>query len=85
MKQTNRLDWLSVVAKQHDEWIKVVNSFGEYNYAEDIVQQSYETLIRYAKPEKIVKNNKVSRGYMYFTLRSMYYQYYNAKKKIVKM
>ena len=85
MKQTNRLDWLSVVAKQHDEWIKVVNSFGEYNYAEDIVQQSYETLIRYAKPEKIVKNNKVSRGYMYFTLRSTYYQYYNAKKKIVKI
>ena len=42
------LDWLSIVAKQHDEWVEIVNGFGEFDYAEDIVQASYEALIRYA-------------------------------------
>ena len=79
------LDWLSIVAKQHDEWVEIVNGFGEFDYAEDIVQTSYEALIRYARPDKIIKNNKVNRGYMYFTLRSMYFQYYNAKKKVIKI
>ena len=79
------LEWLRIVAKQHDEWVKIVNSFGEYNYAEDIVQEGYLALIKYAKPENIIKDNKMTRGYMYFTLRSIYYQYYNKKKKVKKI
>ena len=79
------LEWLRIVAKQHDEWVKIVNSFGEYNYAEDIVQEGYLALIKYAKPENIIKDNKMTRGYMYFTLRSIYYQYYNKKRKVKKI
>jgi len=77
--------WLSVVAKQHNEWIKIVNEFGEYNYAEDIVQEAYIALTKYADPNKIIKDGKVSRGYMFFTLRSLFYQYYNKKKKVQKI
>ena len=66
--------WLEKVAKYHNDWIKIVNSFGEYNFAEDIVQLSYIALMRYASENKVIKNGKVSRGYMYFTLRSLYYQ-----------
>ena len=79
------LEWLRIVAKQHDDWVKIVNSFGEYNYAEDIVQEGYLALIKYAKPENIIKDNKMTRGYMYFTLRSIYYQYYNKKRKVKKI
>ncbi len=79
------LDWLNIVASQHEDWIKIVNSFGEFNYAEDIVQESYIRLIKYAKPYNIIKDNKVSRGYMFFTLRSVYFQYYNSKRKIQKV
>ena len=79
------LDWLNIVARQHEDWIKIVNGFGEYNYAEDIVQESYIRLIKYATPHNIIKNNKVSRGYMFFTLRSVYFQYYNSKRKITKV
>jgi len=79
------LDWLNIVASQHEDWIKIVNGFGEYNYAEDIVQESYIRLIKYATPQNIIKNNKVSRGYMFFTLRSLYFQYYNSKRKIQKV
>ncbi len=78
-------DWLSIVAENHNHWIKIVNSFGEYDYAEDIVQEMYLTLHKYAKPENIIKNGKVSSGYVFFTLRSLYYQYYNAKNKINKI
>ena len=79
------LDWLNIVASQHEDWIKIVNGFGEYNYAEDIVQEAYIRLIKYATPQNIIKNNKVSRGYMFFTLRSLYFQYYNSKRKIQKV
>jgi len=79
------LDWLNIVAAQHKDWIKIVNGFGEYNYAEDIVQESYLRLIKYAKPHNIIKDGKVSRGYMFFTLRSIYFQYYNSKKRIIKV
>ena len=34
-------EWLSKVAERHNEWIKIVESFGEKNFQEDIVQQSY--------------------------------------------
>lgn len=77
--------WLEIVAKQHKDWIKIVNSFGEYNYAEDLVQQSYLALAKYADPDKIIKDGKIVRGYMYFTLRSVTYQYYNKKKKVHKV
>jgi DNA-directed RNA polymerase specialized sigma24 family protein len=78
-------DWLKIVAEQHDTWVEIVKGFGETNYHEDIVQEAYIALSKYATPEKIIKNGKVSRGYMFFTLRSLYYQYYNKKKKIQKV
>ena len=79
------LEWLNIVAKKHDEWIKIVNSFGEYNYAEDLVQQMYLALAKYTTHDKIIKDGEVRRGYVFFTLRSLYYQYYNKKKKINKV
>ena len=77
--------WLAKVAERHSEWISIVNSFGEYDFAEDITQQMYLTLYKYADEEKIIKNGVVSRGYVYFTIRSLYFQYYNSKKKINKV
>ena len=77
--------WLEVVAKQHKEWIRVINSFGEYDYAEDIVQEMYIVLHKYSDPNKIITKGKANRGYIYFALRTTYYQYYNAKNKVHKV
>jgi DNA-directed RNA polymerase specialized sigma24 family protein len=77
-------DWLAIAAKQHKEWIRVVNGFGEYDYAEDIVQESYLILYKYANPKKVIKDGAISKGYMYFTLRTTYYMYYNSKRKVKK-
>ena len=78
-------DWLGLVAKRHKEWINIVKSFGEYDFAEDIVQECYLTLYKYADESKVIRDGVVSRGYLYFTLRSLYYQYYNSKRKINKV
>lgn len=78
-------EWLGKVAERHKEWIAIVKSFGEYDYAEDLVQECYLTIYKYADESKIIRNGVVSRGYIYFTLRSLYYQYYNSKRKISKV
>lgn len=78
-------DWLELVAKDHDKWIKLVESFGEHQYQDDIVQEAYLALYKYTTPEKIIHDGKVSEGYMYFTLKTITYQFYNAKNKIHKI
>lgn len=78
--------WIEEVAKHHKEWVEVIYKLGETDYAEDIVQESYMALIKYADEKKLIdENGKVRKGYMFFTLRSLYYQFYNKKKKINKV
>lgn len=78
--------WLAKVAQYHNDWIKVIQTFGEYDYAEDIVQESYIALWKYADADKLLDSTgEVRKGYMYFTLRSLFYQYYNKKKKVNKV
>jgi DNA-directed RNA polymerase specialized sigma24 family protein len=78
--------WLAKVAEHHKEWVNVIHTFGEYDYAEDIVQESYIALWKYADADKLLDaNGEVRKGYMYFTLRSLFYQYYNKKKKFNKV
>lgn len=78
--------WLEQVAKHHKEWVDVIYKLGETEYAEDIVQESYMALIKYADEKKLIdENGKVKKGYMFFTLRSLYYQFYNKKKKVNKV
>lgn len=74
--------WLSYAAKDHKKWIKIVNSFGKTNVAEDIVQEAYMVLYKYTDEESIVQNGRVNQGYMFYTLRSVYYQYHKVKKRI---
>jgi DNA-directed RNA polymerase specialized sigma24 family protein len=49
------------IYSKHKHWIRVVERFGEYRYAEDIVQEAYIKL--YGKD--------INEAYFYFTLRSL--------------
>ena len=80
-----RADWLEFAFKDHQKWIKIIESFGEFDYAEDLVMEAYIVLYKYAKPEKVIKNGRLAEGYMFFTLRSVLYQYFNKKKRIIKV
>ena len=48
-------DFLKEVAKHHKEWIKTVTALGGGSYSEDIVQEMYIKLYKYADANKIIK------------------------------
>lgn len=66
------MHWISNIAKHHNEWVRVVNTFGELFYAEDIVQEVYIRLITYSKEEVCILNGDINRAYMYYVLRNTY-------------
>jgi DNA-directed RNA polymerase specialized sigma24 family protein len=75
------MEWLKIVAKDHKEWVKLVQSFGEDFFAEDIVQESYLRLHKYCKPENIIHDGQVNKGFMYFVLRNLYLLHIKSEKK----
>ena len=55
----------------HSHWIKIVRKFGEYHYAEDIVQEAYL---------KVLSSNKeINFAYFYLILRSLTMNLHKAK------
>lgn len=79
------MKWLELVAKDHKEYVKVVQNFGEYFYAEDIVQEAYLRIYKYCKPENIIQNGEVNKGFMYFVLRNLYLSYLKELEKNPKI
>ena len=75
------MEWLKIVAKDHKELVKLVQSFGEDFFSEDIVQESYIRLYKYCKPENIIQNGQVNKGFMYFVLRNLYLLHIKSEKK----
>jgi len=82
----NDAQWLNDICKHHDKWVSLVKKFNIQDWmAEDIVHEAYLALYKYTKPEKIIHNGKVSDGYMFFTLKTISYQFHNSKNKIQKV
>jgi DNA-directed RNA polymerase specialized sigma24 family protein len=78
------MNWLSEVAKNHKNYVKIINSFGEYFYAEDLVQEMYLRLDRNKQPEQIIVNGKVNEYYIYLTLKSIFLNFVKAKEQVYK-
>jgi len=78
------MKWLGEVAKNHNNYVKVINSFGEYFYAEDLVQEMYLRLHRNKQPQDIIVDGKVNEYYIYLTLKSVFLNFVKAKKQIIK-
>jgi DNA-directed RNA polymerase specialized sigma24 family protein len=73
---------LQIVAQDHQRWIDMVNKFGGYSVAEDIVQEAYLRLHKYGKPEKIIKNGKANQPFMFIVLRNTYMNHCNEQNRI---
>jgi DNA-directed RNA polymerase specialized sigma24 family protein len=75
MSNTNKA--IELLAKHHSEFIDMTkaiagNNFEVRNYAEDYVQDAYIRLMRYDDLyDKIIVDDKASKGYMFFTVRSI--------------
>ena len=76
------MNWINKIYKHHKEWVAMVESLGGGLYSEDIVQEAYIKLDKYNCEHKIITKGKVSKGYMYFVLRSLFINYIKAKNKI---
>ncbi len=61
--------WLEQVAQHHKEWVKIANIYKVDDYAEDIIQEVYIALWKYADAEKIIDaKGNVRKGYVFFTI-----------------
>lgn len=78
-------EWIGEVAKYHSDWVKMTQKFGAGHFAEDIVQEAYIKIDKYTDKDKIFKNGKISKGYMFFVLRSIFLNYIYNKNKIKKV
>lgn len=79
------LEWLSIVAKHHKEYVTTVKNWGGGDYSEDIVQEMYIRLSKATNECKIISNGEVCKAYIWFALRSTYIDSIRAKKKYTKV
>ena len=75
-------EFLEVLGKNHKEWVDLAKNLGAKDYAEDIVQEAYIKITKYAHNKNVYSNGKYSKAYMYFTIRSVFIDYIRTKKNI---
>lgn len=77
--------WASILCKHHKEWVSIVKNFGEYNYAEDIVQEMYVRVHNSNAGSKVVINGEPNRAYIWSILKNTFITYEKQKAKIHKV
>lgn len=75
------MQWLEIVSKNHEEWVSIVRSFGAGVYSDDIVQDTYLRLHKYNASDKVVKDGKVQKSYMWVCLKSVFYDHTKEEAK----
>lgn len=64
-----------LLTSNHKEWISMVKTFGLKDDAEDIVQEMYMKVDRLNYYDKFIENNKIQKGYVWFILRSLSFDF----------
>tara|TARA_R100000700_G_C3151367_1_gene129924 strand:- start:142 stop:726 length:585 start_codon:yes stop_codon:yes gene_type:complete len=74
---------LNELSKRNEEWHRIALSIcKDEHLANDLVQKMYLRMRRYIKdPEKIKVDGKINSLYIYVTIKNLFYQYKNKKKK----
>lgn len=75
------IDILTVLSKHHNEWLAMVKSMGAGYESEDIVQDTYLSLHKWGKMDKIAPNGEVNKVYMFVSLRNTYLTKLRKKSK----
>ena len=71
-RRTGEIDLLSLLARHHEEWLKMAHKFGAGSYAEDLVQEMYIRLNKYIDdPERIMYNDEPNKLFIWVTLRNL--------------
>ena len=78
------MNLLNELAKHHNEWIKIVRSFGESNFHEDIVQEMYLRANKYVKADKVFQDGKLNKSFFWFMLRNIHVDICKQRTKVEK-
>lgn len=76
---------LELIAKDHVKWVRLVKSFGERNYHEDIVQEMYVLMYKYGDSSKIVFDGVVNSSYIYRCLYNLFLLFKRNQSKVNKV
>lgn len=95
------MDWLTIIAKDHNKWIAFVKGFGEIELSEDIVQDMYIKLHKmdvavrdskdkrfakdYCTASRVLKDGKPNASYIWMVLNSIFIDYQKEKAKTIKI
>ena len=77
--------FLLELSKNHKDWIKIVGTFGEEFYAEDIVQEMYLKMAVINHVERFYLNSKLNKNFIWTVLRNMTFDYKKSKTRITKV
>jgi len=74
---------LKELSERNDEWMKIAYSIcRDRHLSKDLVQKMYMRIRKYiSDPDKIKKDGKINSLYIYVTIKNLYYQHQNKKKK----
>jgi RNA polymerase sigma factor (sigma-70 family) len=77
--------FLIELSKHHNDWIKIVGTFGEEFYAQDIVQEMYLKMAIINNVERFYLNGKLNKNFIWTVLRNMAFDYKKSKTRITKV
>jgi len=66
------VDWLKEISKDHKEYVSIAKRMGAGSFAEDVIQEMYLRLIDHANLQKLIKDGKCNKIYIYWTIRNTY-------------
>ena len=76
---------LKLLNLHHKEWISIIKRFGERNYAEDIVQETYIKIWTSNACDKAVVLGIVNKAFVWIALRNNFITFQNEKAKAQKI
>ena len=76
---------LELLNKHHKEWISIIKKFGEKNYAEDIVQETYIKIWNSKSCDKAIINKEVNKAFVWIALRNNFITFQIEKNKAKKI
>ena len=76
---------LKLVSDKHNDWIRIVRSFGEVDFDQDIVQEMYLKVHANKDKDVWIRNDKLNVSYIYSILHNLFYDLQRSKSKVIKV
>ncbi len=73
---------LKKLTEMHNDWVCMAKSLEAGDYSEDVVQEAYIRIFKYATPDAIVKNGIPNKMYMWSTIRNVIFDHRKKKNRL---